>query len=280
MNAFATGQTWDFSTAHTNNNNNGNTLQYSQGGVSLTMTAWASTGTGCATYDAVGTNGVGGNHDANNTNYKDVDSCIESAKLEQITNSNGYLGIGIQNRTETSSNVWPDHGIDNSNKDILDPELEFEMVLLTFSETVSLSSISAGLAYSDSDTSIAAFNMNSTQSFNGSFANHTTWMDIVGNGTNGGWNLISDNTEFPSRNGSSLSVSNSEDVFSRYWLVGALNTALGGERWSDMNDSFKFNGITTVAGTPTGPNTPISVNAPASFGLFALFSILLLRRKS
>ncbi|MGB3725022.1 MAG: exosortase-dependent surface protein XDP1 [Glaciecola sp.] len=267
LNAFASGQTWNFNTASTSNSDAGNTLSYNQDGISLTVSAWASTGNGCATYHSP------------HSSDTDTNSCIEEAELEQIYGNNSYYGIGIQNNNESSSNTWPNHGIDNASS--IHGEQDYEMVLLSFSQAVNLTTYSMGLTYSDSDSSVAAFTGSSSQ-FNGSFASHTTWSDLVGNGTNGGWDLIDDNTQIVGKNQSAtLNVSNSNDVYSKYWLVGAINSALGGGWNYDNNDSFKFSGITTIShssGTGTPPVT--NASAPAILALFTLSGLVLLRRRT
>jgi len=262
MNAFATGQTWDFSTSHVSDSHAGNTLSYHQNGVSLTVSAWASTGHGCAAYQSP------------NSPLTDNDSCIEEARLRQLSSGSNYYGIGIQNNNEGSNNQWPNHGIDNAAS--VSGEHDYEMVLLSFSKEVNLTSYTAGLTHDDSDTSVAAFTGTSSQ-FNGSFASHTTWSDIVGNGVNGGWDLIDDNSQFGSSG--TLNVSNDHDVYSKYWLVGALNSALGGGWYLDSNDAFKFSGITTVAHHGGNGNPPTNANAPAMLALFSIAGLVLLRRK-
>lgn len=262
LNVFATGQTWDFSTSAVSNSHAGNTLSYTQDGISLTVSAWASTGSGCASFQSA------------NSSLTDSDSCIEQAKLEQLGNSSNYYGIGIQNNNEASTNAWPNHGVDNAAS--ITGEQDYEMVLLSFDKAVSLTSYTAGLKYDDSDTSVAAFTGSSSQ-FTGSFASHTTWSDIVGNGVNGGWDLIDDNDQFGSS--LSLNVTNTNDVYSKYWLVGALNSALGGGWYLDSNDSFKFSGITTVAHNTGTGTPPTNANAPAMLALFSIAGLVLLRRK-
>lgn len=274
VNVSATSQTWDFEGATTSNDTFGNTLNYTQDGISLEISAWASTGSGCGVVAAK--DGI------------DADSCIETARLEQISDKRGYLGIGIQNSTETNRNVWPDHGIDNANKSQNDNELEFEMVLLEFSEEVKLSSITAGLYYNkDSDTSVLAFMGEQGQTFNGAF-NNANWADIVGNGTSGGWDLIARNSSFKNGtqvgSGATLGISNSGDIYSKYWLVGAVNnifnpTGLEND-WSDANDSFKFDSITTIAHADTTDTGVVNANAPASLVLVSLVGLLLMRRRS
>lgn len=279
MAAMAGSQTWDFGTQHTSGNVMGNTLQYSVDGIDLTVSAWASTSAGCNTGGGYGSG----------TGSGDPDPCVKNAKLVQHGSGSNYSGLGIINRDEQSNGVTgsPNHAIDNIKNGGNHEDLDFEMVLLTFSEAVNLSGVNVGWtgcssnggncdsAHNDADMSILAYTRNNTNP--GFFNSHTRWADIVGSGTNGGWNLIQESSDVDDYN--TLGVSNPNNVTSRYWLVGAYNEIFGGTHWTDSNDAFKLKGLVTASHVP--PTGTVDVNAPATLFMFASFAALaLFRRKS
>lgn len=264
--AGASTQTWNFDKTITDNSN-GNELTFNQHGVSLTVSAWASTGDGCDRL-TMSPNA----NDSDSRNDFDVDSCVESAKLVQNGSGNHYSGLGVINRDEWSGeNSAPDHALDNANEPldngVNNHDVDSEMVLLSFSEAVTLQSISAGWRWGDSDSSILAFDEDSGYSTN-FFSGHQDWADIM----DAGWDLIQESPSFQSN---SLAVSTT--TYSRYWLVGAFNSVFGGHH-DDGDDAFKFSGITTLKQPDTGV---VTANAPATLAMFAgLVGLLLVRRKS
>ncbi|MDT0595762.1 exosortase-dependent surface protein XDP1 [Glaciecola petra] len=255
-------QTWNFNDGHLSGNNAGNTLDLSSGGVTLEVSAWASTDNGC------NNNGQYGN----GTGSGDPDPCIRDAK---INNFNSY-GIGIENRDETYNGYTnaPQHAIDNIKNGGNSNDLDYEMILLTFSEAVNVSGFNIGWTHSDSDLSILAYNgSNQNPDF---FNGNTRWADIVGNGTNGGWDLVQESGDVDDY--STLNVSNGT-LFSRYWLVGAYNDVFGGTNWSNSNDAFKLKGLATVSHEDT--TGPVNSNTPAVLALMGMFLLLMgYRRKA
>ena len=258
--AFAGEQTWDFDDGHLSGHYAGNTLDLSTNGISLEVSAWASTDNGCNTG---GTYGGG-------TGSGDPDPCIRDAK---INNFNSY-GIGVENRDETANGYThaPQHAIDNIKNGGNHADLDYEMVLLTFSEAVNVSGFDIGWTHSDSDLSVLAYtgNNNSPDFFN----SNTRWADIVGNGANGGWDLIQQSNDVDEY--STLNVSNGS-VFSRYWLVGAYNEVFGGQHWTNDNDAFKLKGLATVSHDDNTDTT--TANSPTALALMGGFLLLMAYRR-
>lgn len=272
VSAMATGtveeQTWQFSSVHLNGDYNGNSLNLVSNGISLEVSGWASTAIGCQ-----------------NSSF-DTDPCVRDANLKQWNS-----GIGMENRDEAHHGITgqPHHAIDNIKNNGGSGDLDYEMVLLTFSEDVNLDSLDIGWTYctrtwnqqcdssdngKDADLSILAYTDNTnSQNF---FDSSTRWEDIVGNGTNGGWDLIQHAADVDAY--STLGLTSGDSIFSRYWLVGAYNNVFGGSMMSNRNDAFKLAGLTTITHSDTDTSTGVS--APATLGMFAgLMVFLLYRRK-
>lgn len=254
-------QTWNFNDGHLSGHHPGNTLDLSTGGITLEVSAWASTDNGCNNHGQYG----------NGTGTGDPDPCIRDAKINDF----GSYGIGVENRDETANGYTqaPQHAIDNIKNGGNSNDLDYEMVLLTFSEAVNVSGFNIGWTHSDSDLSILAYDgSNQNPDF---FNSNTRWADIVGNGANGGWDLIQESANVDDY--STLNVSNGT-IFSRYWLVGAYNEVFGGTHWSNSNDAFKLKGLATVSHDDTSTT---DANSPAILALMGMFLLLMgYRRKA
>ncbi len=255
--AYAGEHLWDFKNLGINNTGNGYEHTISSGqGINLTISAWSSTGNGCAS--------VTGNSGVN-----DVDSCIESAKLKSWGG-----GLGVQNRQE--GNDTPNHAIDNTNDGNNNHDLDFDMVLLSFDQAVKITDFGTGWEWRDYDASVVAYT--GATDFTG-FDSHSNWSDIL----HKGWGLvdeISDNQTSGTQYARDFSVDD-KDIHSKHWLVGTFNSAFSSTNWTDNNDAFKFSDLRVVS-KPNGTdnNGGTEVNAPAMASvMFSLFALMMYRRK-
>ncbi len=274
-NAFATGQTWDFGSAGQPTYADGNSLTLNNDGIQLTVSAWASTGNTCSPYsNSYANDGT----DPSN----DVDPCIRSANLRNYSGNLGIINEDEQSwdygdynwenghlvrNTHQPDDEIGQHAIDNiqnlggSHK--TGNDYDHEMVLLSFSESVSLTEISKGWSFSDNDFSALVYN--SSDPFTS--IQNSTWHNLV---TDGGWDVVDNGSLKPS------SLLNTASTYSKYWLVGAYNSIFNGVE-SDHNDAFKLNGLKTVKYVP--PTGGTNVSSPATLGMFAFFVALVVLRK-
>lgn len=149
----------------------------------------------------------------------------------------------------------PNHAIDNEGG-------YFDMLLLSFSDMVSLNSIDLGWIQGDSDVSILAFNGTAGQE---SFAGKS-WESLLGNGWQSAGNYYNV--------GSSPKNVNPLNITSKYWLVGAYNALLDTHTNDNTNDYFKLQGIKVTKS--------VKLPEPSSLALLALglLSLVVVRRRS
>lgn len=250
---FAADTTWNFRTngGHANNQSTiqntshetinigyvngsrfGNTYTLNQGGNTLTISAWSDT----------------------NSSWNSQDK-VESAKLQ--SNSLGLLNYNRNRYRGGCCNPSDGHAVDNQDN--------FDMLLFSFTNAVSLSKVNIGWAQPDSDMTIAAFT--SAPALAGQ-----TWAQVAQNALFK--NLYAD------RGAGSQNV-NTGNVEAKYWLIGAYNSYFGTRHGvAAGNDHLKIASITTHPGTVTPP--PSAVSEPGTLALMG--SILLLaayrRRKA
>lgn len=257
-------QTWDFITGNGSGLENDNAhgigtgsyIDMTVGGIDVVISAWSSTGG-----DFTG-GGCGSAPECQiNSNTEDLDPFIERGDLKKYGG-----GLGVLNNDETD-NV-PDHSTDSYNAN--DIGLDYDMILLQFSEAVALEEVDidwpgTGSGY-DRDISIAAFTDSST--INGvPFGNNTKWSDLL----TSGWGF----SENYSNLDSGFNQVVSSPVESRYWLIGAYNPVFG-ETWTYGNDAVKIAGVVTSTNPPPPPT---SIPEPAS-ALLLLSGLLVMRRRA
>lgn len=157
-------------------------------------------------------------------------------------------GLGIED-------AWtPEHSIDNNYGD-------YDMMLLEFDQEVSLSSITSGWRGSSNGYYSSSKNSElSTMAFTGEgvlkedFAGKE-WQDLL----SAGWESAGD---YRINSLNQATAVNTDTLTSKYWLVGAYNSSLGGTSgFTDGNDFFKISGI----GVSVNP-----VPLPGSMLLFGL----------
>lgn len=204
------------------------------------------------------------------------DLCIQRSQLKQY---NG--GLGVLNADE--SNNTPNHAIDNNDQD-------YDMVLLSFSEAINISSLNTGWNYqyenltsSNTYTSIhkngagasvmAYTASNDAAAFSSSSNGYSTlaWSDLL----NVGWTNIG--SDFSTNNSGDIAIS-STGIYSKYWLVGAAHSV---ERDAGhLTDHIKLAGISFAKNVNTQPPST-QVNAPATALMtFLIAGFALYRRKS
>jgi len=198
-------------------------------GVKVTVSGWADTGNSASSTDDIV-------RKANTVN-------------NYYSNWNDKYGLAITNQDSDS------HTADNYNKD------DYDTFLLEFSSAVNLSdatySYFGDKAY-NTQVTVAALSSGAIEG--------KSWSDIASNQTiasgysQAQW-LSGYYTNFAS------ATSNVAGSFSKYWLVGALNSVFGGSSSDEGDDAFKLSSISFTKGTPP-PAT--SVPEPTSITMFGL----------
>ena len=211
------------------NNTNSNTSD----GINATASAWGSTANGPA-----GTN-----------------TALESAFLTY----NGSSGLGVKNNDcgsppctgsgDTNEGVSPEHAIDNDQRR--------DAVLFSFSDKVNLSSTYFGWVSGDADFSVYVYTGSGSAL---SALDGATYTDAGMLAE--GWQLVSHNEGGSGTN----AIASSSEIYSSYWLIGALNTTDSGDctatytsgskkgqckTWGAIADHFK---LLKVAGSSCADN--------------------------
>lgn len=198
-----------------------NTKTNTQGGITATASGWANT--------------------VNSANV-----LLDSAYITL----NGSSGLGVRNNDcsgyanctggpsgrDANEGTNPEHAIDNNER--------VDSILFSFTEKVNLSSFSAGWVSGDSDFTVLAFTGTGDpaalagQSYAGLLAN--------------GWSLIGNIL-----GGTSTGAHNfANSTYSSYWLIGALNTFVGGDPTKAGNDNFKLISLAGCTCDNAPPGTP------------------------
>lgn len=224
--------------------NSGFTVTDSQGGQSVTagLTAWSDT--------------------LNSTNYSDP--TIESGDMYFYRSSSTLYGWGVVNKDETGSS--PEHAIDNypyrdRYGNVNHNYTDYDMVLVSFDTAVELTSVGFGWTGNDADFSVLAYMGNSTPMLDGS-----TWANVAGSSN---WSHIGNYNAY----GAGYYSVNSGNKKSKYWLIGAYNTAFAtpGDYCNCIdvgNDAFKLVGLKGKSHMDTTPPDPVP--APAGVILMAM----------
>ncbi len=148
---------------------------------------------------------------------------------------------------------------------------DYDFILLSFSEAVTLDSLSFGWANfgkGSQEVSVAAIN---NSGFTKLTSEQSTWQDIISGAVSNSFSI----TKLNGDNGfSNLNFSSS----AKYWLVGAYNTVFGTtSHGSKLNDAFKINGI---AFSNTTEEAEVKVSEPGALALMSLgLGLVLYRRK-
>jgi len=169
-------------------------------------------------------------------------------------------GLGMN----SDGNGAPNHAIDNNGNT--------EAVLLSFGQSVILTSIGLGYFSNDSDISLFRYNGTSTPP-----ANLNTVGSSLTSMATGGWELVGNYADLGTDTSNPYSPVNSAEKGSSWWLISAYNPAYGGGFVSDRYDYMKIYAVSTKCtttnsnGTCGGGGMPgTGVPEPASLALVAV----------
>ncbi|MES2370566.1 MAG: exosortase-dependent surface protein XDP1 [Pseudomonadota bacterium] len=161
---------------------------------------------------------------------------------------NGSSGLGVRNNdcsgfanctgggSDTNEGLSPEHAIDNNGRT--------DSILFSFTDKVNLTSFSAGWVSTDSDFTVLAY----TGAGNPASLTNQTYAGLLSNG----WSLIGNFLA-----GSSTGAHDfANSTYSSYWLIGALNTMVGGDSTKAGNDYFKLISLAGCTCDNAPPGTP------------------------
>lgn len=186
-----------------------------------------------------------------------------------INNIDGCSGTNCGGDAGDLYNVAQEHAIDNNER--------YEMVLISFSQSVALTNVKFGWVGTDSDYTVLAYGGAGAPPLTGS-----SWASMTG------WTLIENYSNAKANVNNAINTTTTTPKYSSYWLIGAYNP-LGGTPLSKNgidtgNDYLKLASVTgLVCTTGSGPNcTPNGkVSEPDSLALlgFAMLGMLGLRSR-
>lgn len=205
------------------------------------------------------------------------DNQLQSADMYFYGDASNKYGWGVVNQDEYTQ-VWDsqrgtyvrqpirsEHAFDSYNRD-------YDMVLVSFDTDVALNEVGIGWTNSYyTDFSVLAFAGNGGPQLSGN-----TWRNVAGSGN---WAQIGNYTA----TGSGYYAVNSGNTTSKYWLIGAYNSAFNNphEQYNCVdvgNDAFKLVGLSGKASYADNP--PDKVSAPAGIGVLAMgLGFIALRRR-
>jgi hypothetical protein len=162
-------------------------------------------------------------------------------------------GFGVSHTGESTSS--PYHTLDNNGY--------LELFLFSFSQSISLETVRAGIFYTDSDISVLAYTGSDTANAVSSLTGATESSLL-----STGWDLVGSHYNI----GTNETAINAGDISSSYWIVAAYSDTFGGTSGFKGNDYLK---LTKLTGTFTCANsndpacapTPSGVPEPASLAL-------------
>jgi hypothetical protein len=267
-------------------NNNGNlnfseTIDASQSPTSIIidgvevkvgMTAWSDTGSQSAAYK------INGKYYYSTL---DGDTAWEDETVQSATIGQWGTGIGIANADTTGLGSYKIDGVltslegDSHSIDNISDygNLDFDMVLLSFSESVTLTGASVSWITGNNGTNeitVAGLSESSISLFDGT----STWTDIAANTIAGAIGHFG------------ISNSSHESTFTglasaQYWLVGAYNTFFDDNAGSFNSVGFKLSSLgIELADATTPPPAPTPVSEPGALALMSIgLGLLAYRRK-
>jgi len=217
--------------------------------------------------------GVTGWSDTANINYSDDDEVVKYSSLNAYS-YNGDYGFGLVN-----SNYNDSHTLDNYTGGD-----DFDMVLFSFSEAVSLTGASfTWLEGYDTTKQITVVGLNDISLFENHNNNEFSWADVASSAgtviTTGHFN-ISSNISASGKHGNFSSDFGDLSV-AKYWLVGSYNTYFDENASSFQGSGFKLASLGFELADPSvEPEPPTAVSEPAPIALMlSVFGLLAWRRK-
>jgi hypothetical protein len=171
---------------------------------------------------------------------------VETGKLIWATTN----GLGLQNNDEDLTP--PNHSIDSQVSGTVDPDGDYDMVLLEFDTAVNLTGLQlnwavGGNAANTADISILAYTGNGSSTLVGN-----TWAQVLGSGTGNAYDSVGNYSNV----GLSYYAVNPTNVTSTKWLIGAYNPVFGSGGTAG-NDGLKLTSLTTSTPTPDTRDVPV-----------------------
>ncbi|APD90426.1 hypothetical protein BM524_11790 [Alteromonas mediterranea] len=236
------------------------------------LTTWSDTGSFDSRYDR----------------YENDDVVIKQDRLQGWRNgTNGPVGYGLTNDDSTkkastsyfdTSQYGDDHTIDNIRTGNDDRgKQDFDMVLLSFSEAVTLTSGSFSSIYrynGHSSNEVSVVGLEDINKFQG--GESFTWSDIASTSAKeaatGHFSVGSRDEGYYQSKFDDLSAA-------KYWLVGAYNTIFDNGATQQSDFGFKLSALGfSIDNTPDTP--PTQVSEPGALALMSLgLGLVLYRRK-
>ncbi|WP_370245614.1 exosortase-dependent surface protein XDP1 [Alteromonas abrolhosensis] len=231
---------------------------------------------------------------SNDYDYSERDNVVKQQQvLSGYRNNNGSIGYGLTNKdtkTVCVSTNWygscnsystrgDQHTIDNVRNEY--GKQDFDMILLSFSESVTLTSGSFSSAYhynnTNSSKEVSVVGLSDIDKFQS--GENFTWSDIALNSAigaaTGHYSVGSQLGNYYQSEFTGLSAA-------KYWLVGAYNTIFDNGASQQSDFGFKLSALGfSIDNTPDTPNTPpTQVSEPGALALMSLgLGLVLYRRK-
>ena len=205
----------------------------------------------------------------NNTGFATTNTkwVTDSAATPLYFSGNG-LGMG------SDGTDVPNHAIDNAG-------VNTESILLSFTNSVSLSSIGIGYINTDSDVSLFRYTGTSAPVLNTTGASLSAMVAA-------GWELVGNYGDMVVDTSNPYNVVNSSNKGSSWWLISAYNSSYGAATTGAVdqgNDYFKIFAVaaskcTTVNSSGVCNGTTVKVPEPGSLALasLAIFGVIYTRR--
>lgn len=197
------------------------------------------------------------------------DDVVTSATLVKLSNNYGY---GVYNADSEQYGSSPDHAIDSYNTISYNVDHDFDFVLLSFSESVTLTGASFSWIGNYYDTQVSVAGLNDLSDLT---SGTQTWSGIVENALTAGSYDI-ENCDYVE-----YRADFNDNTSAQYWLLGAYNSVFGELDGNMYNDAFKLTSVGfSVDGTnDPQPGDPTAVSEPRTLGSLLAFALFIAWRK-